>query len=133
MTEETDVLAANDAFYAVFARRDLDAMEDLWSRRAPVACIHPGWDALRGRDAVIASFRAILSNPSAPKIRCSGATAHLHGEMAFVVCSESGVGAELIATNVFVREDGAWRLVHHQAGPVARRNERETPPTGMLN
>jgi hypothetical protein len=30
-------------------------------------------------------------------------------------------GAELCATNVFAREDGAWKLVHHHAGPVLRR------------
>ena len=43
--------------------------------------------------------------------------------------------AELVATNLFVREDGAWRLVFHQAGPVHRRVERRSRPQrgGMLN
>jgi hypothetical protein len=42
-----------------------------------------------------------------------------------------------VATNLFVLEDGAWRLVFHQAGPVHRRAERRrAPPSGeggMLN
>jgi len=32
------------------------------------------------------------------------------------VCYEVLEGGFLAATNVFVREDGAWRMVHHQAG-----------------
>ncbi|MFQ5786213.1 MAG: nuclear transport factor 2 family protein, partial [Alphaproteobacteria bacterium] len=26
----------------------------------------------------------------------------------------------LVATNVFVREGAAWKMVHHQAGPTAQ-------------
>jgi hypothetical protein len=60
------------------------------------------------------------------------------GESAYVVCGEAVDGAELVATNLFVREDGAWKLVHHQAGPVHRRVVREggpgqKPRSGMLN
>ena len=136
MSTEADVLAANQAFYDAFARRDADAMAALWAARAPVACIHPGWGALIGRDEVISSWRAILENPRSPKIRFSDATAHVHGESAFVVCAESVSGSDLIATNVFVREDGAWRMVHHHAGPVAGARPRTgggKPPPEMFN
>src|SRR5437879_1822792 len=107
---EAAVLAANEAFYAAFRRRDAEAMDRLWARNAPVACIHPGWDALRGRAPVVASFRAILG-ADPPKLSCRGATVHLLGETAFVICSEQVEvgGPRLIATNYFVREDGAWR------------------------
>jgi hypothetical protein len=54
------------------------------------------------------------------------------GEAAFVVCAELIDDAELAATNLFVREDGAWRLVHHQASAVHRRPEPR-PPSGVLN
>src|SRR5687767_7070507 len=107
---EADVLAANAAFYEAFARRDAAAMEALWSRAREVACIHPGWEALRGREQVMASWRAILSG-SPPYIRCDAATAHVFGDAAFVICAELLPGARLVATNYFVREDGAWRLV----------------------
>jgi len=33
----------------------------------------------------------------------------------------------LVATNVFVREDGAWRLVLHQSSPMARSVTRGLP------
>ena len=40
--DEHAVLAANAAFYRAFAERDVDAMDALWARSIPVACIHPG-------------------------------------------------------------------------------------------
>lgn len=129
---EAAVLAANAAFYEAFARQNLRAMEALWARRAPVVCIHPGWDALRGYDEVMASWRSILRGPGAPLISCAAATAHLLGETAFVVCTEVLPGARLVATNLFTREDGAWRLVHHQAGPTSSRPE-PGGPAGPLN
>ena len=118
--EEADALAANAAFYEAFAAADLETMESLWAKKSPVACIHPGWDALRGRAKVMASWRAILSGSEGPAIRCSGATAHVLGDSAFVVCYETIEGTRLVATNTFVREKGAWRIVHHHAAPIAR-------------
>jgi ketosteroid isomerase-like protein len=125
--DEQRILAANEAFYAAFAARDVAAMEALWARRAAVACIHPGWQPLRGRDAVLASWRGILTGGGAPPIRCVDAVVHLLGEAAFVLCSEQLPGVELVATNVFVREDGQWKLVHHQAGGVAMPAEPPEP------
>src|SRR5579883_2287878 len=69
-----DVLAANGAFYAAFNARDMDAMASIWAARAPVACIHPGWNVLIGRDAVLDSWRGILSNPEQPRIVSAGAS-----------------------------------------------------------
>ncbi len=65
------------------------------------------------------SWQRVLENPESPRISCLGAKVHRLGDVAFVTCFESVQGAMLIATNVFVREDGTWRMVHHQAGPVA--------------
>jgi len=125
--DEIAVLEANSAFYRAFAERDLAAMEELWAQQAPVACIHPGWDALRGRERVMRSWRGLLEG-DAPRIRCTAASAHVLGPVAFVVCGEriSG-GPPLVATNVFVREGSRWRLCHHQAGMVAQPSE-EAPP-----
>jgi ketosteroid isomerase-like protein len=135
--DEPLVLAANQAFYDAFARGDLDALEGLLAERAPVACIHPGWDALHGRDEVIASLRAILAGSGAPSIACVDPVAHVLGDAAYVICGESLDGSYLIATNLFVREDGEWKLCHHQAGPVSRpRSEaraRPKPKPGLLN
>jgi ketosteroid isomerase-like protein len=118
MAEAEAVLFANEAFYRAFADRDLAAMEALWAKRAPVACIHPGWGALEGRATVMQSWRGIMGNAASPKIRPRAARAHLLGEVAYVICFEEIDGQFLLATNLFVREDGRWKLAHHQAGPT---------------
>ena len=112
------VLAANEAFYRAFDRGDLDAMRSLWSERASVACIHPGWAPLFGHGSVLDSWRAILEGTGSPQIACVQAHAFVQGESAFVVCTERLGDGSLVATNIFVREDEAWKLVHHQAGPT---------------
>ncbi len=118
---ELDVLDANAAFYRAFAARDADAMAALWAQAHPVSCIHPGWDVLDGRDAVLASWVSILESGGAPEIACSVAEARVVGNVAWVTCHEVIGNGRLAATNVFVLEGGAWRMVHHQATPM-------TPP-----
>lgn len=134
MSDEKKVLAVNEAFYAAFATRDMGAMEGLWARRTPVACIHPGWRPLRGRADVMGSWYAILTGPASPAIRCSDATAQVLGDVACVVCAENIPGSRLVATNLFVREDEHWKLVHHHAGAVVTRpDEDDEPPEGMVH
>lgn len=114
------VLQANAAFYAAFASRDLAAMADVWADDNGVSCIHPGWNVLRGRVAVLESWESILANPAQPRVVAGGAQATVMGEGAVVVCRELVGGNPLAATNVFRREGDAWKLVHHHAGPVAQ-------------
>jgi ketosteroid isomerase-like protein len=131
---ELEVLEANDGFYRAFAARDADAMAALWAEDHPVACIHPGSDVLAGRDDVIASWRAVLVPGGAPALSCAQAEAHVLGEVAFVTCHEVlREGARLAATNVFVRERGAWRMAHHQATPIAPGQVRPPRRLGPAN
>ena len=124
------ILAANRAFYDAFARRDVAAMDELWARQAPCACVHPGWGALLGREQIMASWAAILTGDP-PSLRCVDPVVRLLGErVAFVVCAELVPGGRLIATNTFVLEDGAWKMVHHHASAVAVGEDEEPEPSG---
>ena len=127
MDDKDAVLAANLEFYRAFAARDLDAMEALWARRAPVACFHPGWTALKDRGAIMESWRGILSNPEAPRIVCYDEEVFVYGDVALVLCEEELEGGTLAASNFFVREDGGWRLAHHHAGQIVRRHGERRP------
>lgn len=119
VTADDELLAANAAFYAAFNAKDAAAMDAIWSVRADASCIHPGWNLLSGRDLVMESWRAILGNPDQPKIVAAVTTFLLGaGDIAAVLVRELVAGNPLLATNVFVREDGCWRLLHHQSGPV---------------
>lgn len=129
MTDRDAVLAANLEFYRAFTARDVAAMDALWARRAPVACLHPGWTALTDRNAIIESWEGILSHSDAPRIACFDEQAFLYGDVALVLCEEELDGGTLAASNLFVREDDAWRIAHHQAGQIVRRHaERRQPP-----
>lgn len=128
MSAKIEVLAANRAFYAAFAASDLEAMDELWAREHEVMCIHPGWEALHGREPVLSSFRSILISPHSPNIRATDERAFIEGGLAFVTCVERIGAAELAATNVFARERGAWKLVHHHSSPVAPEKLSDRPP-----
>ncbi len=119
MSAEEAVLEANDAFYRAFNQKDVAAMDAVWARSTEVGCIHPGWNVLRGRDAVMESWAGILSNRAQPRIVSGGAAVILLGDVAVVLCRELVAGSPLAATNLFVQEDGAWKLAHHHSGPVS--------------
>ena len=126
---EAAVLRANANFYRAFTNGDFAAMSLLWAERAPVSCLHPGSSALIGREAVLESWRTILREPPRFEMRADYARAQMLGSLALVICYEGNAErpAHLAATNVFVLEDEQWRIVHHQAGPLAHPIEPPVP------
>ena len=112
------VLAANAAFYRAFSEADLAAMDALVARRHDVSIIHPGWPAISGRGPVMETWRMIFAqDPQA--VRPVNPEVFAYGEAALVVVYEKAGDVYLAASNLFIREDGDWRLVHHQAGPIS--------------
>ncbi len=117
MSDTAAVLDANEAFYRAMREGDLDAMEALWARERSVSCTHPSGPAIFGRIAVMASWRAILGHQP-PEIRPEDPQAIVTGRTAMVLCRERIGAVELMAANAWVREDGAWRMVNHQAAHI---------------
>lgn len=132
MIETTAVLFANDVFYVAFAGRDMGAMDQVWSEQTSVACIHPGWNPIAGREEVMESWIAILGNEGSPPVQCRNAHATLIGDVAVVVCHEEIDDTFLIATNIFVKEDGRWKMIHHQAGPGQPPDEEDEESADTL-
>jgi len=133
MTDSDAALAANLEFYRAFATRDVAAMDALWARQAPVACLHPGWAALKDRDAIMQSWEGILSNPAAPRIACYDEQVFLCGDVALVLCEEELEGGTLAASNLFVREGNEWRIAHHHAGQIVGRQQPKGRRSSRLN
>ena len=125
LSDNDAVLSANLEFYRAFTSRDAKAMEAIWAREAPIVCVHPGWTPVAGRAAVLQSWRDILANPESPHVMCHDDRAFLYGDTAIVLCEEELDTGHLVATNMFVRESGAWRMVHHQASPIVARSYHE--------
>lgn len=133
MNDEEDLLAANAAYYEAFRTAKFAEMCRIWAEDG-VSCVHPGWPALVGRDAVIESYRKILANPNPEWIDPHDAHVLVSGDEGRVLCIEIVAGTlALAATNWFRRVGGRWRMVHHHASPIAAAMVEETAPRGRLN
>lgn len=121
MSEREAILFANAAFYSAFSTRDYAAMDAQWAD-GDVGCVHPGWPPLKGRKAVMASWKNILGNPSSPEVGARDPVILMQGSTAIVICleivreREGGRPQALSATNVFVKAANGWKIAHHHAG-----------------
>jgi len=132
MSDSDAILAANAAYYRAFSTGDVAAMSRIWADDG-VSCVHPGWTPLIGRAAVIESYSNILTSPNRVRIAHREDTAIVTGDEGRVVCIEIVEETALLAaTNFFRHIGGAWRMVHHQASPIAVAvDESELPPRGQ--
>ena len=117
---EAAVLACNAAFYEAFNTKDFAAMDSVWSSRDDVTCVHPGWNPLEGREAVMESWQAILGNAQQAKIVSAADPAPILGSTAMVSSRELVAGSPIATTNAFVREGEVWKMILHHASPVAQ-------------
>ncbi len=123
--EERDaVIAINRAFYRAFHDRDYDAMEQVWAPSGAMVCLHPGQNPLTDRAEILASWRAILKHPDAPRVRCAYEWVIGRSGLATVICREILPDVQLMATNTFVRLGDGWHMVGHHSGPVPTVAER---------
>ena len=129
---EQDILETNNRFYRALAQADLAGMDEVWAHSPKTECVHPGWDRLRGWPAIRESWRRIFQGQGPQPVDISDILVHRRGDMAWVTCyeniaRESGLGSvqisQMLATNVYERIDGRWRLVIHHTSP--------SPPTQM--
>lgn len=131
--------AVEEAFYDAMQRGDLDAMMALWADDEDVLCVHPGSDRFVGLAAVRESWARIFRHGHVEIRRTdvqshTGAVLAVHNvvEQTLATDPRSAAGGvqivECIATNVYVKQAGGWRMMlHHsalrQAGPAGA-NER---------
>jgi ketosteroid isomerase-like protein len=135
MSREAEALReANALFYAALERLDMGDMDALWLQSEDSFCVHPGWDALFGWDAVRGSWERIFASTSWLRVTPTEVRARVVGEVGVVTCSESistregdqvGIAAAR-STNLFRRTPHGWRLFHHHASPAPV----EVPPLG---
>lgn len=145
MTDVTEaVRAANSAFYAAFEARDLDAMAEVWERSERASVTHPGWPRLSGWGRVAGSWDAIFRHTPYIQFVLTDERIDVVGDAAWVTVDENILqaaggadaegdrgsdgalaGARVAATNVFVRDGDAWRMVMHHGSPVGASDDDE--------
>ena len=128
MTDEDSVRAANSAFYAALEARDLDAMSEVWEHADRIVVTHPGWPMLRGWARVAGSWDAIFRNTGYIQFVLTDELVTVVGDSAWVTLDENILqsassdelsGSKATSVNVFVRDEGAWKMVVHHASPVS--------------
>lgn len=127
--EREAVLAANRAFYRAFNDRDATSMDVLWSPTGSLVCLHPGQAPLHERSEIMASWRAIMRHPEAPRVRCAEEWVVGRPGLALVVCREILADVQLMATNTFTRLNDGWHIIGHHAGPVPSIETQQTTST----
>jgi ketosteroid isomerase-like protein len=132
------VRASNLAYYRAFEAGDIEAMAGIWASAAPVSCLHPGWEPVVGREAVLSSWASIFRSTRAVIFTLRGVQLFVVGDAAWVVLIEeldiSPVDGQrmrvaMVATNYFMREPDGWEMVHHHSGPGV---PASSPATGEV-
>lgn len=113
-----EVLAANERFYDVVRSGDFAEMDGIWSERDEVSVYHPNWPGITGRDDVMKSWYQVMVLSEPPAVFFRAPLIVREGNVAMVFCTEEVNGQEMTASNVFINEDGVWRLTCHHARPL---------------
>ena len=125
------------AFYAAFASLDLTRMVCLWLPDERAVCIHPGGQLLRGADEVLDGWRSIFNGAQPPAVEYRRLDAFSSETLAVHLVEErirphqapAEAANRLIATNVYLRQEGRWYLAeHHGSLPLIRPPRREVAP-----
>lgn len=121
------LMQVNAALYEALETADVERMSAVWDDADPDAlvCVHPGWPALHGRTQVLRSWSAVMAGTDYVQVVLSDVRIAVEGDTAVVSCTENVLtsvadmlGGSVVATNVFRRRPGGWRLVLHHGSPV---------------
>src|SRR3990170_6438347 len=124
MSAEDEVRRASGQFYAALNRMvngDAGPLAEIWSHGVAVTTMHPiggrevGWD--KGRDA----WEQVAKLASDGQVKLGDQLIQVVGDMAYELGTEQGqaklggqqVSIEHRVTNIYRRESGAWKIVHH--------------------
>ena len=124
MSAEDEVRKASKQFYDglnAMARGDAGTLAASWSHSANVTAMHPIGGRQEGWDAVRESFEQFAKLATAGKVELKDQLIHVSGDMAYEIGVERGevtlagqdVNIGHRVTNVYQRESGGWKMIHH--------------------
>ena len=126
MTTDDEVRNASKQFYAgltSMANGNSSSLADIWSHSATVMAMHPIGGREVGWDAVRTSFEKVAELASEGDIGLRDQIIQVAGDIAYEAGIERGqfklAGQQVIVdvrvTNIYQRESGAWKMVHHHS------------------
>lgn len=125
-SHETEVRNASKQFYAALNRMangSDSAMADCWSQGPAVTSMHQVGRRENGWNQVRDSFHQFSLIASDAKIRLDDQKIQVVGDLAYEVGFERGslrlggtpVEVDVRVTNIYRREPGGWKMVHHHS------------------
>ena len=124
MTAEDKVRSASREFYAAMNRMlagDATSLGDIWSHSDTVTTMHPiggrqvGWQQVKASfDEVARSSNGGHVELTEQLVRIADVTAYELGvEIAKFAIAGEPLQVDSRVTNIYRRESGAWKIVHH--------------------
>lgn len=126
MSAEEEVRRTSASFYAALNRMtggDASQMVDVWSHSEAVTAMHPIGGEQVGWQAVRESFEQVAALAAGGRVELVDQIVHAGADLAYETGTERGraeLAGETIAieqrvTNIYRREGGEWKVVHHHA------------------
>jgi len=126
MSTENEVREASKRFYQALngvLNGKAEPMAEVWSHGASVTSLHPTGGREVGWEQVRSSLERVAKMAAGGRVELVDAVIQVGGELAYELGVERGeatLGGEKVAisqrvTNIYRRESGAWKLVHHHA------------------
>ena len=122
---ESTVQEATDGFYAALNAMftgDAEPFKEVWSHADDVTFMGPDGSVNVGWDDVLANWEVQAGMKLGGEIRHELIMATVGEDLAVVQCREVGeniidgkpIEVSLRATNIFRKENGAWKMISHQ-------------------
>jgi ketosteroid isomerase-like protein len=125
MAVEDEIRQASEQFYEALNRMlngDLEPMMEVWSHGSDVATMHPlggretGWEEVRANWEQVAqafsdgqvSLEDLVVVPLSEDVAYTLGTEHGQATL-----GEESVSIDWRVTNIYRREGGGWKMVHH--------------------
>src|SRR5271167_2347752 len=126
MSTEDEVRQASGRFYAALDRMlngDAGPMMEVWSHSSDVTTMHPIGGREVGWEQVRVPWEQIAAICSGGQVTLRDPLIRVGGDLAYQIGTESGdftfagqhVSYEERVTNVYRREAGGWKIVHHHS------------------
>jgi ketosteroid isomerase-like protein len=130
MSTEDEVRRASRQFYTALNRMangDARPLADIWSHGSGVTTMHPIGGRQVGWDAVRTSFEQVAQMASDGDVELKDQVIRVVGDVAYEVGVEYGqlalsgqqVTLEHRVTNIYQREAGVWKIIHHHTDTSA--------------
>jgi len=124
MSAENEVRSASEQFYSALnrmAKGEAGAMNGVWSHCTGATALHPIGGRDVGWDKIGSSFDNVAGIASGGEIRLKDQLIQVNGDLAYEVGTEEGTltlgglkaPIEHRVTNIYRREAGGWKVVHH--------------------